>query len=421
MGSMVLDAGQQQEIRATLQRLLDSVAFRRSDQLKKLVSYLCESELRGQRQRLDEYHIGVEALGRPADFSPERDSSVRTRTHALRHKLSEYYAAEGSGERLRIEVPKGSYVPVFHDADTRKAEAPPILPAPASLLWYSVTALALVLFALASALLSGWLVPGPTLTTASILREFWQPMLGSGKGVVVCVAQPVHVWIRDYGAATEPSLQNPPLPDDPPSSAAFQNYYRARTGHPPGPNIVLHPSPNAPLWGDAAGASAAIRFLAQQGVSTDLLPESTLRNSYPLNSRNAVVFGREEFSGIVREMTPPGGFHSRYLPDERRHAIIHDRDAKRRFLNSIPGDEENFGLITILRPGVPNGEMRVVFSGVTSDGALAGIEFLTSASGLEQARRSLGGTWPQRFQIVVRTRSINGYPVKTEYAAHHIY
>ena len=418
---MVIAAGHEREIRASLQRLLGSATFRRSDQLKKLVSYLCESELSGQRQRLDEYHIGVDALGRPADFSPERDSSVRTRTHALRHKLSEYYASEGSGERLRIDVPKGSYVPVFHDSDTQKTEAPPVPSAPASLLWYSLAALVVLLFALAAALLSGSLVPGPALTTAAILRDFWQPMLGSGKGVVVCVAQPVHVWIGDYGAATAPSLQFVPLPDDPPRSTAFQNYYRERTGHLPGPNIVLHPSPNAPLWGDAAGASAAIRFLAQQGVSTDLLPESTLRNSYPLTSRNAVVFGREEFSGIVREMTPPGGFHSLYLPAEGRHAIVHDQDAKRRFFNSIPVDEENFGLITVVRPSAPKGEMRVVFSGVTSDGALAGIEFLTSAAGLEQAHRSLGGTWPQRFQIVVRTRSINGYPVKTEYAAHHIY
>ncbi len=91
-----------------------------------------------------------------------------------------------------------------------------------------------------------------------------------------------------------------------------------------------------------AGASAAIRSLAQRRVSTNLLTESMLRNGYLLTNRNVVVVGREEFHGIVREMTLRVGFHSRNLPDELYHAIVNDQEANRRILNSAPGDEETF-------------------------------------------------------------------------------
>ena len=62
---------------------------------------------------LHEYLIGVEALGRPTAYSTEDDSSVRRRAYAMRQKLQEVYAKELTDARVRIEVPKGGYVPRF--------------------------------------------------------------------------------------------------------------------------------------------------------------------------------------------------------------------------------------------------------------------------------------------------------------------
>jgi hypothetical protein len=52
-------------------------------------------------------------MGRPAAYSPEDDSSVRRRAYALRQKLEEVYARELTHASVRIDVPKGSYVPRF--------------------------------------------------------------------------------------------------------------------------------------------------------------------------------------------------------------------------------------------------------------------------------------------------------------------
>ena len=43
----------------------------------------------------------------------EDDSSVRRRAYALRQKLEEVYAKELTDAPIRIDVPKGSYVPRF--------------------------------------------------------------------------------------------------------------------------------------------------------------------------------------------------------------------------------------------------------------------------------------------------------------------
>ena len=49
----------------------------------------------------------------PSSYSTDDDSSVRRRAYALRQKLDRVYADELTEAKVRIEVPKGSYVPRF--------------------------------------------------------------------------------------------------------------------------------------------------------------------------------------------------------------------------------------------------------------------------------------------------------------------
>src|SRR5262249_12223267 len=72
-----------------------------------------EAEIEGRSHDLNEYAIGVDALGRPKDFSPNEDSSVRSRAYELRRKLERFYATEQPDTHVRIDIPKGSYLPRF--------------------------------------------------------------------------------------------------------------------------------------------------------------------------------------------------------------------------------------------------------------------------------------------------------------------
>jgi hypothetical protein len=110
------------EKRAALHEVLSSATFVRACQVRNFLRYICEMELAGRGATLHEYLIGVEALGRPTAYSTEDDSSVRRRAYALRQKLDEVYAKELTGARIRIDVPKGSYVPRFTPVQTAGQE-----------------------------------------------------------------------------------------------------------------------------------------------------------------------------------------------------------------------------------------------------------------------------------------------------------
>lgn len=98
---------------AVVDRAVASRALGRSEQLVRFLRFIVAETLAGRGDRLKEYTIGVEALGRSAKFDPTADSVVRVQARQLRFKLAEYFAGEGRSDPLRIELPKGSYVPVF--------------------------------------------------------------------------------------------------------------------------------------------------------------------------------------------------------------------------------------------------------------------------------------------------------------------
>ena len=199
-------------------------------------------------------------------------------------------------------------------------------------------------------------------------------------------------------------------------------WYVSRAPLNPDSRLVLHPSPNSALWGDAAGGASAAQFLARLGSEVQLLPEKSLRSAYPLRDQNRMIFGRPEFSPLMREYE--GGFQVQYLPEVRRHAIVDTRKASHRYFNSMSRDQENYGVVTVVSPDNRRPRSTILFAGITSDGSQAGIEFLTSATHLENLRTKLRAQGhrnrPAKFQVVIRARSSDGYPVEIAYVEHAV-
>ena len=97
-----------------LARITASEHFRRSHLLTRLLTYLVHATLAGDTSRLREFNLALECLRRnPSRFDPHKDSSVRVAANRLRQKLAAYYAAEGAGSYVRIELPVGGYIPRF--------------------------------------------------------------------------------------------------------------------------------------------------------------------------------------------------------------------------------------------------------------------------------------------------------------------
>ena len=99
-----------------VQRILNSPPFQKSARLRDLLRYITEQTIRGHAHELTEQHIGEVLFGKPSGYRPLEDSSVRVHARQLRLKLHEYFDEEGRNEPLIVEIPKGSYAPVFRPA-----------------------------------------------------------------------------------------------------------------------------------------------------------------------------------------------------------------------------------------------------------------------------------------------------------------
>jgi tetratricopeptide (TPR) repeat protein len=100
-------------IRAGLDRVLASDAFRAAPQLSAFLSFVVERTVEGRAAELKGYTIAVEGLGRPPGFNPQLDPIVRVEAGRLRRALAQYYAGEGRDDPVQISMPVGGYVPVF--------------------------------------------------------------------------------------------------------------------------------------------------------------------------------------------------------------------------------------------------------------------------------------------------------------------
>src|SRR6516164_11088286 len=101
------------EKRACLEAVLNSATFARSAQLRSLLRYICEREIAGHTEDLTEYQIAVDVLGRRKDTDLADDASVRNRAYELRQRLERLYSTEQPQAPIRIEIPRGGYIPFY--------------------------------------------------------------------------------------------------------------------------------------------------------------------------------------------------------------------------------------------------------------------------------------------------------------------
>ena len=102
-----------ESVRAELDLLLGSAAFRKSERQSRFLRFICEMALAGEGAKLNEYLIAHEVFDRGVDYSPSEDSVVRRQAYSLRQKLQDYYLHEGRADAVRIDLPVGRYLPIF--------------------------------------------------------------------------------------------------------------------------------------------------------------------------------------------------------------------------------------------------------------------------------------------------------------------
>ncbi len=113
MLSLLQETIPEEEIRRELERVIRGRRFSGARRSIRFLRYVVEAWLEGKGHELKELVIADDVYGRLPDYDPKIDSVVRVEAARLRARLRSYYENEGKWNRIRITIPKGSYIPRF--------------------------------------------------------------------------------------------------------------------------------------------------------------------------------------------------------------------------------------------------------------------------------------------------------------------
>ena len=111
----------QEAVKRELEQMLSSADFVATPQQVALLKYVVAQTLADNSDCIKGYTVATEVFGRGVDFDQNIDPIVSIQAGRLRRALSRYYQGAGKNNPLRIDIPKGTYVPVFED----RSQAPP--------------------------------------------------------------------------------------------------------------------------------------------------------------------------------------------------------------------------------------------------------------------------------------------------------
>jgi hypothetical protein len=392
-----------------VRKILESRAFRNTEVLKRLLQYLVQQALAGQAGDLKEYTVGVEAFGKPADYDPRSDASVRVQTGKLRQKLEEYYRTEGIEDDLVVELPKGHFKLEFRPRQTETA-APPTRPRWAA--WTAVAILAVVaVYALIHSFREPVVLPALQKRWTPEMEEFWRPFLTNSRPLMVMMGAPLFTKVGN-SFFRDPALNT--------WEAASQSEQIRGIQREIGGDAPAVPSYGYTGVGEATGAFELARLLLPRGrdlslqVSNQLTWDELTRYDmifvgppkYNLQTNELPV--RQDFEishAHVQNLRPgagePRSFEEKWNPDRATLA-------------------EGHALITRI-PGLHRSGNVLILAGSATESTRAAVEYVTRPEYVGpfiQWMRAQGGV-PAAFQVVIRAKFKSQTPIAIDRVAFH--
>ncbi len=103
----------EEEIIHQLEHTLASSDFNVTPQLIALLKFVVNRKLEDNADSINDFTIATEVFGRRSDFDQSIDPIVSIQASRLRLALARYYQNSGKNDPIRINIPLGTYVPVF--------------------------------------------------------------------------------------------------------------------------------------------------------------------------------------------------------------------------------------------------------------------------------------------------------------------
>jgi hypothetical protein len=449
-----------EDVHQALENILSSKHFVNAHKKKKFLRLICDFYVQGRAQELNEHILGYDVFGRDSSYSPSDDPIVRVFAHEIRKKLEAYYTNEGVNDSIRLEIPAGSYQPVFTRqspepvAEFSEASIPPqpeievrqarrIFSAGrlvAGLIMSGLT-VALVVLMLSNRQLRQQVTEAESAKDPAIYGAVWTPFLTDNNPPLVILSNPP--IFRFTNPSDPETLTRDSIPLAPKTVEALRGKFVTNpevsikeSGGPAGdgsqspedkfviernqtPRLIL--STNVYTGqGEAIGLHYLTDFFRKTDRSIQLKRSRTM-SAEDLKKRNLIILGgvwvnewsskltrNEDFvftsKATIENRNPRPGEEREYIPqfDRQSGNLISD-----------------YALITV-KPNISDANEVMLLAGVYNQGTEGAAEYVTNKNYLDQLNQRLQQSGaPRYFQALIKVGVEDGIPTTISILALH--
>ena len=418
------EALSQAECLRQIDRMVASSRLQGSDARCRLLQYLAHHTLNFPFDHLKEYTIATELFGRPQDFDPQSDASIRVQIGRLRNKIAEYNSSIGIDDPVVVELPKGKHALSFQRRVRQPVPVPvpePVsepTPEPAATVAISEPetrrssprSLALSLAILASSLLfcgTLFYMVHARATSASVkqvavdavpavFRTFWGPFLKGPEEPFLVYANANFVGTADSGMRYFDPVRD--------SRDQISQHYT-------GVGEVMGVLELQQLFQQLGGARFRVKrsglFTLDDARDNNLIFVGSPTENLTLNQiPNAREFafrrqpaGPNRWQEVIVDLHPGAGEASLYVPTPQTRPM-----------------EVDYAVVSLTR-GLEHRRWTLILAGVSTVGTQAAVDFVCDKASLEQLLALLNPKGPRKlrpFEALLRVKVANDVPLQSQ-------
>lgn len=382
-----------------------------------MLRYLADQALEHPGSSPKEYQIATEVFGRPGDFDPHLDSTVRVQAGRLRAKLAEYYASEGADDQILVDFPRGTYALAFHErsqgvgrnhgAASHEPTAKPVRAGEPSRNWLAGVILLSVALSAVVAVATDRLLTRRTAEartaadypdTPTVLRIFWKGFLTG----------PQEPWVIFSNAA---------FVGRPDSGMRYYNSARDGSAH-----ILDH----------YTGVGEVLAVHALDNVFVKLhqpirVKRGSLFSLDDAKNNDLIFIGSPSENLTLLEIPSTKEFVFRQISSGPRAGnveIVNVRPeaGEPKLYLATPSDEtlaDDYSVVALVK-GLNPSRSELILAGTTTIGTQAAVEYVCQPDSLEQLllRLSVSNSGELKpFEAVIHVKVTRGVPVGSELVA----
>ncbi len=379
-----------QEFHETIEKIIDSKSFGRSDTYANLLRYLAKCSLNKAIPK--ETTIAAEIFGKP-EFDPSQSTLIRVYVYNLRKKIANYYQKEGINDSHLIRIPKGGYA--IELIERRKEHTT------SSILmkdkkWISIFCLSAVCLFFAFLYFSKNTNSTPPVNPNGL----WKDIIHSELPTVLVLGDLFIYQEQDTTHELNRTIRDPSI-NSLEAFEAFKNNYHDST-------TTLMPHSYSYL---ILGSAQWIKQLTEifTALDTDYSIQTISRfNPKQLQDYTIIAVGMHKTLGLFQHYLKT----SHFTYDDKNGAFIYTNGSKNTIVYKPHGNADSYhtDYAYMAKFKGPNNNAIYVFSGLWDTGATQSLKNFTDPKLLKQLETSLKnefGELPENYEVFFEVNGID--------------